>query len=981
MLHDPVTARAPQGQPVSHGARVAQGVGRMLDRIVPHVGGGRVWLMHFGPPGVAGVYGGGDGSRPGAVFRGRANHLIAPWLEPLRRGENVLADSAAMAGDGATPRVQGALSVMADNGLGRCLLLPVVENGALDGVLCIENADIDPVRLGYLADMVGTMVAALSLREDILVRESQQVRRQMESALNALPDSAVLYDADERFVTCNPAFHRHFPEFAEVARPGMKLEELFRRVLAGGRYLPPDTSLSGEEWIEQALPAFRRDYHTDEIRMADGRWFRRVHSRTSDGGLICIAIDITARQRHIAALDAMNDELVTVLRERDEARRRLVATMAAAEVGTWELDARTETVTIGDHWAEILGYGHELPRSFPLARLEEMVHAQDRDVLRYHPAYDPDYGARGFEFEMRLRHRAGHWAWVLSRGQVMQRDDDGRPLRIVGVHLDISERKRLQEEVDAGQAQLRTAMENSVAAIVLYDDEGRLVFHNAEAARILHMVPGMRCGNPDGDAPWALEAVDGGPLPHEDTPYVRARAASGPVRDIRYAVRWPDGTRRILTCNSVAIDAGGGRRNVVLSFQDITDQLRATESLEQALASAEEMNRAKSVFLANMSHEIRTPLNGVLGLAEVLDMQLVDPAHKRMVASIRQSGATLLTVLNSILDMSKIEAGKLELDSVPFAIEEVIAPVAAVYAVQAEEKGLEFEVFSSSGCKARRIGDPHRIRQILHNLLNNAVKFTTDGSVTLDVSCRPGRPVVLRVSDTGAGMTREQAARAFDKFEQADAGTTRRFGGTGLGLAIVRELVGMMGGTITLEAAPDEGTTVIVSLPLACQDAGEAPAPVAARTRAAMPATIPPEAAAPGATRPLRILGADDNATNLEVLSGMIAQIGGSLETATNGQEAVACWEAARARAEPFDIVLLDIAMPVMDGPAAMERIRAVEARDGLPRVRIVAVTGHAPPEGPLASQAGGFDAYLQKPYDLRALRDILAGGSATGQD
>ncbi|WP_192931161.1 PAS domain S-box protein [Gemmobacter serpentinus] len=846
-------------------------------------------------------------------------------------------------------------------------VLPLTgENGQVEGWVSIET-DVTHIKMQEAAT-------------EAMARRAEASYRQLESALNALPDAAVVFDGDEQLVLCNPAFRKQFPELAKGIEPGITLRELFRRGASEGFFNSPKDDSELEEWLDEQLAAYRQPYYADEVQLRDGRWLRRVHSRTSDGSLIGIGIDVTARRRQIEALDSMNQELVSVLKERDEARRRLVSIMNGAQVGTWELDVRKGQMTTGGHWAQILGRGDELPRSFPLATLIDLIHPDDRDVFEQRNVYLPGFGSGVFEFEMRLLHKKGHWVWVMSRGQVLQRDVDGNPEHMVGVHLDISERKRLEREVDASQAQLRSAMESSVAAISLYDENGILIYCNTEARRILNLEPGMRNGNRDGEAPWRLEHVDGRRLASHEYPFELVGKAGGPVRDVKYAVRWPDGTRRVLTGNVSPVDGGDGHRNVVISFWDITEQIAVTETLEKALLHAEEMSRAKSTFLANMSHEIRTPLNGVLGLAEVLDMQITDPGQRKMIASIRQSGATLLAVLNSILDMSKIEAGKMELEHAPIVLGEIISQLAATYAVQAEEKGLEFEVFSSSGCDVPRMGDGHRIRQILHNLLSNAMKFTEQGEVRLNVSCRVGKPVVVRVSDTGVGMTEEQAARAFDSFEQAEVGTTRRFGGTGLGLSIVRELAQKMGGSVSIESAQGRGTSVSVTLPLAMVDGS---APVIAPTKAvpeaaparslAAPQPAPAERVVPPSTgSSLHVLGVDDNATNREVLSGMLSQLGVSLDLAEDGRRALDKWEEAHAAGQHYDVILLDLTMPVMDGRTALELIRQIEKARGLRRTRVVAVTGEIFASDGAELLKLDFDGYLLKPYSLRDLQKTL---------
>lgn len=388
--------------------------------------------------------------------------------------------------------------------------------------------------------------------------------------------------------------------------------------------------------------------------------------------------------------------------------------------------------------------------------------------------------------------------------------------------------------------------------------------------------------------------------------------------------------------------------------------VRSSSQLEEARARAEEMSRAKSIFLANMSHEIRTPLNGVLGMAEVLQGHVTTPESKRMVATIQQSGETLLTVLNSILDMSKIEAGKMELESVPIVLSEILSQVEALHRVKAEEKGLELQVLTSSGSDVARMGDPHRLIQILNNLLSNAIKFTDHGHVRLKLSCRPGKPVTFDVSDTGAGMTEAQVSRVFESFEQADGSISRRFGGTGLGLSIVRQLILLMGGMITIQSRPGEGTDVRVIIPL--------PEAVADRTPIAGTA----EALDTRILAGKRLLVADDNLTNRIVLSEMLAQTDVKVTLVENGQEAVSAWTRALEAEEPFDLLLLDITMPVLDGLGALSIIRSKEEEKRRPPVAAIAVTANAMPNQVSEYIMGGFDTHLAKPLKRQELLNSL---------
>jgi PAS domain S-box-containing protein len=565
-----------------------------------------------------------------------------------------------------------------------------------------------------------------------------------------------------------------------------------------------------------------------------------------------------------------------------------------------------------------------------------------------------------------MRHDDGHYIWILSRSRVTEWGPNGEPMVMAGVHLDLSERKRLERQLQAGRAYLSEVMDTSIAALTVMNERGEITYANQEAERILRLERSLLRGLRYNDPSWKLQCVDGNPLREEELPFRQALAKGGIVRDIRFAVHLSDGQRRVLSANAVPLTQADGEQHVVVSFSDITDELASTARLEEARAKAEEMSRAKSIFLANMSHEIRTPLNGVLGMAEILHGLVKTPEKLRMVSTIRQSGETLLTVLNSILDMSKIEAGKMELEVVPIVLSELLTQVEALHRVKAEEKGLDLQVLLSAGADLPRMGDPHRLTQVLNNLLSNAIKFTESGRIRLKLSCRPGKPVTIDISDTGVGMTESQLSRVFESFEQADGSMTRRFGGTGLGLSIVRQLVLLMGGMITMQSNPGTGTDVRVIIPLPEAD----PSLLA-----------PPEPEVDLDVSSLagrKLLIADDNLTNRLVLSEMLAQTGVILTMVENGQEAIDAWERARTDAVPFDLLLLDITMPVLDGTRALATIRDRESDLQLGPVPAVAVTANAMPHQVADYIMGGFDTHLAKPFKrkelLHALKMLLRG-------
>jgi signal transduction histidine kinase len=390
------------------------------------------------------------------------------------------------------------------------------------------------------------------------------------------------------------------------------------------------------------------------------------------------------------------------------------------------------------------------------------------------------------------------------------------------------------------------------------------------------------------------------------------------------------------------------------------DNARVKQAMEHELLvsrvakeAAEAASQVKSQFLANMSHEIRTPLNGMLGMVQVLEMEPLNPLQRQRVRTIRESGAALLQILNDVLDFSKIEAGKFELSLAEFDVEAVVRPLIATFADTAADKGLALESEIDPAAQGLWLGDGARIRQILANLLSNAVKFTETGGVSLRVE-RTADGLAFAVRDTGVGIASDAQPRLFQKFSQLDASSTRRFGGTGLGLAICRELAQLMHGAITLESEPGAGSLFRLVLPL--ERLGDAPA-CAPREAGA------PSPRAPAGDRRLRILAAEDNPTNRNVLAALLAPLEADLVMVGDGRAAVEAWRSA-----PCDLILMDIEMPVMNGQSACARIRAFEAEQGLAPTPIVALSANAMSHQVEAYMAAGMTAHVAKPIDAAAL-------------
>jgi signal transduction histidine kinase/AmiR/NasT family two-component response regulator len=369
-------------------------------------------------------------------------------------------------------------------------------------------------------------------------------------------------------------------------------------------------------------------------------------------------------------------------------------------------------------------------------------------------------------------------------------------------------------------------------------------------------------------------------------------------------------------------------------------------------AQLERANTEKSRFLANMSHELRTPLNGVIAISETLAGQQATPKGRELAELIVSSGRLLERVLTDILDFSKIEAGEIKLARDEFAMDRLVGGIAELHRASAETKGLGFQWTVAPDAAGRFAGDTVRLTQVLSNLLSNAVKFTESGQVSLDVTTR-GEAICFAVSDTGIGFDEEVRSRLFKRFEQADASIRRRFGGTGLGLAISRSLVELMDGTVDVESEPGHGAVFTVLLPLERLE-GEA-----AVERAPQPQQID--------IAGCRVLLAEDHPTNQKVVQLILESVGVEPVIVENGQLAIDL-----LKAERFDIVLMDMQMPELDGLSATAMLRAFELEADLPRTPVIMLTANALDEHIRASHEAGADLHLSKPIHAMALIESI---------
>ena len=423
---------------------------------------------------------------------------------------------------------------------------------------------------------------------------------------------------------------------------------------------------------------------------------------------------------------------------------------------------------------------------------------------------------------------------------------------------------------------------------------------------------------------------------------------------------------RELRVQKALLRGAGGDELIMVMAEDVTEQRITARALEGAAEAAETANRAKSAFLATMSHEIRTPLNGVIGMAQAMSADDLSPIQRDRLGVIREAGALLLAVLNDVLDLSKIEAGQLTLEETDFEMAELVRGARAGFADQAHRKGLGFSFTVDPEADGAYCGDSTRLRQILYNLISNALKFTEAGEVGVHVSSEGGR-LAFEVSDTGIGMTPDQVELLFARFVQGDVSTTRRFGGTGLGLSICRELAQLMAGDIEVQTELGAGSTFTLRLAL---------------QRAVQGSHVPsePPVAEAASHPPLKVLAAEDNPMNQRVLRALLQQIGVEPTVVENGRLAVDAW----AR-EPWDIILMDMQMPEMDGLTAARAIRQAEALEGRPRTPIVALTANAMSHHLADYVLGGMDGHVAKPIEaaklFAALETHLLGPAEPGNE
>jgi PAS domain S-box-containing protein len=796
----------------------------------------------------------------------------------------------------------------------------------------------------------GEYLGHIGLRADITERRQAEQKQQFQHSLisaiyEGSLDGILVVNADDIVVSHN----RRFLDIWELTLPGdgeglpdTVLNASYQAILSAAlqrvkapeafmeRVRAPENSKNLADYIEVELKDGRTlERYTAELRSASGHYM----------GCARFYRDITDRKKADHAL-----------RESEE-RFRVMAD--GCPVPMWVTDAEGGIQFTNRAFRDFCGIAHEQADGH---KWELLIHPDDladfigetNRALRTHTR---------FKAEARVRRADGEWRWLIAQTEP-RFSPSGEFLGHVGLSIDITDRKQAEQALQSSEERFRELAENIRQVFWLREpgSEGFLYISPA-----YEQVWGRSRASVYRDPVSRLEAIH--PEDLDRSRLIFARQMQGEEVETEYRIRTPDGREKWIRGRTFPIRDQDGRLIRVAGIaEDITEQKHYEEELVRARAEAEEANRSKSEFLANMSHEIRTPMNGILGMTGLLLNSNLDADQRHYAKAVDNSAKSLLSVIDDILDFSKVEAGKLEIDTVDFNLHALISDFSEIIAEQVGDKPVEFIPAVAPDVSPNLLGDPGRLRQVLTNLVGNAMKFTHRGEVVLRVErvseTESAECLRFTVRDTGIGIPLDKQQILFTSFTQVDASTTRKYGGTGLGLAISRKLVELMGGEIGFESDEGNGSTFWFTILFRKQLGSARPGA--------------PQVAVKGS----RILVVDDNATNREVLAAQIESWGATVVSAESGPVALACLQTAAATGSPFHAALLDMMMPGMDGAALGQAIQEHDDSKALPLVMMTSLGQRGDAR---RFKEIGFAAYLTKPVRPSDLFDclvtLLAGG------
>ena len=704
-----------------------------------------------------------------------------------------------------------------------------------------------------------------------------------------------------------------------------------------------------EDWsrVDQTFQAAVGDPAVD-------RWNAEYRFRKADGAYAFVVdrgyILRDADDRAVRMIGSMLD--LTGRKRADEALRetsmRLQESVRAANVGLWDWDLATNRVRFSPEWKAQIGYDDAgIGDSFEEWR--SRVHPEDLapTLKKIGDAIAGD--SQHHQTEFRFRHKDGSYRWILAQCSAI-RDEKGKPVRLLGSHIDLTEQKQVTDALRLSEVLLNASQSLARIGGWEWDLSSRKMAWTDETYRIHELNPGDIPAGSDKHIARSLECYD-----ESDRPAVLAAfrrcVEKGEPYDLEFPFTTFKGRRLWVRTSAQAVMKDGQVERVTGLITDITARKNAEAEREEALLRAEAASHAKSEFLAVMSHELRTPLNGVLGFAGLLSDTCLNDEQSEYVQTISSSGEHLLSLVNDVLDYSSMEHGAIKILEAPFALEGLVDISRQTVTTIAAEKGIGLCSEIAPGVPEQILGDERRIRQILINLLNNAVKFTSKGSVVLRIA--PAMDGMRRfldfsVEDSGIGISPETLARLFEPFTQADSKLNRAYGGTGLGLSISKRLAEAMGGSISVTSTPGKGSMFTFRLPL--------------KLSPGTPTPHFPDKPGAGSRPGAPVLVVDDLEDSRKLVGKVLQQLGHTAEFAKNGNEAVKAFSPGK-----YSAILMDIAMPGMDGTDATRRIREIETATGS-HVPIIALTANVLTGVCERCLAAGMDDFLGKPFTKSGL-------------
>ena len=766
-------------------------------------------------------------------------------------------------------------------------------------------------------------------------------RQRFQSLLESAPDAMLIVERSGAIALVNSQAERLFGYDQQAL-----LEMPISRLIADPEALTPEEHFISRARVEESeLLLVDRQGRSVPVDIKLSTMASDIGNDDVNSSVVVTIRDVSRRKRNEQALH--------------ETQQRFELAVDGSGDALWEFVPDSNHYWISDRFVELLGYQPgelEASQASWRAHLHPDEAKRVLEAFRNHLKYD-----QSLDIEYRLRCKNGEYRWFRTRAKAL-RDEQGRAIRVSGSLSDITTRKRAEEAIASLNRNLVALLDNIPDSLYIKDEQLRLVVASQSLAELL------------GKADWRelIGKSDFDLFPAEDAlayrEVERELLNGGEAVDIEQSYQSPNGETGWIRNRKVALHDDEGRVSGLIGIgTDVTMLKRARQELEQARDVAEQANQAKSEFLANMSHEIRTPMNAILGMCHLALKTELNPKQRNYVEKAHRSAESLLGIINDILDFSKIEAGKLEVERIAFRLEDVFEELANLIGLRAQEKGLELMFDLSAGTPTALIGDPLRLRQVLVNLANNAVKFTEQGEVV--VSCRleghddgrdegseerPGTQrarLHFQVRDTGIGMSPEQIEQLFRSFSQADSSTTRKYGGTGLGLAISKTLTELMGGEIWVDSEPGKGSTFQFTVLLEQQPA------------------IQELNTDTESVQGLRVLVVDDSPTAQEIVGAILTSFGFTVLRADNGHQALTLLLEEDAK-QPIPLVLMDWKMPVMDGIATT---REIQRHPGLThQPKVIMMTAYGREEVGQAAQGVAISGAVSKSMTPSTLYDAI---------